>query len=98
MSVLRSVLRSLRVLLQTRAALQLEILALRHQLAVLERARPERLRLTRADRVLWRTVQQLRNAFPWDQVPRYLIRDRDHAFEARAHAAKSMGIDEVLGD
>src|SRR5436190_9923772 len=27
------------------------------------------------------TVQQLRNAFPWDEVPRYLLRDRDHAFD-----------------
>jgi putative transposase len=25
------------------------------------------------------TAQQLREAFPWDEVPRYLIRDRDHA-------------------
>ena len=38
MSVLRSVLRSLRVSLQTRLPSSLEILALRHQLAVLERA------------------------------------------------------------
>jgi hypothetical protein len=59
MSVLLSVLRSLRVSLQTRAALQLEILALRHQLAVLERARPGRLRLTRADRVLWSWLSQV---------------------------------------
>jgi hypothetical protein len=45
--------------LQTRAALQLEILALRHQLAVLERARPGRPRLTRADRVLWSWLSQV---------------------------------------
>jgi hypothetical protein len=33
--------------------LQAEILALRHQLQVLQRSRPRQLRLTRADRVLW---------------------------------------------
>ena len=249
MSVLLSCLRSLRVSLRMRAALQLEILALRHQLAVLERARPGRLRLTRADRALWAclyrvwrewrsalvivkpetvvawhrrgfrlfwhwksrrhlgrppvslevrtlirtisvanplwgaprihgellklgmdvsqatvarymtrprrppsqtwrtflanhvaqimaadffvvptatyrllfvlvilaherrrivhvavtahptaawTVQQLRNAFPWDDSPQYLVRDRDHAFDAWVHAAKTMGIDQIL--
>jgi len=42
------------------------------------------------------TVQQLREAFPWDRAPRYLIRDRDHAFEGWAESAKAMGIEEVL--
>jgi hypothetical protein len=28
------------------------------------------------------TAQQLREAFPWDEAPRYLIHDRDHAFDA----------------
>jgi hypothetical protein len=27
------------------------------------------------------TAQQLREAFPWDEAPRYLIHDRDHAFD-----------------
>jgi len=35
------------------AALHLEILGLRHQVAVLNRSRPPRVRLTAADRVLW---------------------------------------------
>jgi putative transposase len=26
------------------------------------------------------TAQQLRNAFPWDSAPRYLLRDRDRIF------------------
>ena len=39
--------------MRTRVALQLEILALRHQLYVLERSRPRRLRLTGSDRLLW---------------------------------------------
>jgi putative transposase len=33
--------------------LQLEVLALRHQLQVLKRSRPQRLRLAQMDRLLW---------------------------------------------
>ena len=42
------------------------------------------------------TGQQLREAFPWEQAPRYLVRDRDHAFAAWANTATTMGIEEVL--
>jgi putative transposase len=42
------------------------------------------------------TSQQLREAFPWDQVPRYVVRDRDRAFAGWANTAKAMGIEEVL--
>ena len=52
MSVVASLLHSLRVLVRSRAALHLEILALRHQLAVAKRSRRPRLRLTAIDRVL----------------------------------------------
>jgi putative transposase len=38
---------------RSRAALHAEILALRHQLHVLQRSRPQRIRLTAADRALW---------------------------------------------
>src|SRR5207302_10940369 len=38
---------------RTRAALQAEILALRHQLAVLQKNAPRRLRFHRCDRFLW---------------------------------------------
>ena len=38
---------------RTRAALQAEILALRHQLAVFQKNGPRRLRLHRCDRLLW---------------------------------------------
>src|SRR5215471_17130286 len=38
---------------RTRAELQAEILALRHQLAVLQQTAPRRLRLSRADRLFW---------------------------------------------
>jgi putative transposase len=36
------------------------------------------------------TAQQLREAFPWDTAPRYLLRDRDHAFTAWAKTASAM--------
>ena len=40
------------------------------------------------------TAQQLREAFPWDEAPRYLIHDRDQAFASLG--ATAMGIEEVL--
>jgi putative transposase len=42
------------------------------------------------------TAQQLREAFPWDEAPRYLIHDRDHAFAGLNATAKAIGIDDVL--
>jgi hypothetical protein len=48
----RLVALTLRASLRDRAALQLEILALRHQLQVVNRSRRQRLRLTQADRLL----------------------------------------------
>jgi hypothetical protein len=50
MTVVLSLLRTMRASIRTRAALQLEVLALRHQLQVLARTRPRRVPLTRADR------------------------------------------------
>ena len=31
------------------------------------------------------TAQQFREASPWDRAPRYLVQDRDHAFDGLAH-------------
>ena len=43
------------------------------------------------------TVQQLRNAFPWESAPRYLLRDRDWIFgEEFVSQVKAMGIKPVL--
>ena len=53
MPVFLSLLLSLRSCARSRAVLHLEILALRHQLQVLERSRPRRLRVAQADRWLW---------------------------------------------
>jgi putative transposase len=42
------------------------------------------------------TAQRLREAFPWDEAPRYLLHDRDHAFDSLRATATAMGIEEVL--
>ncbi|MGA2327591.1 MAG: integrase core domain-containing protein [Bryobacteraceae bacterium] len=43
------------------------------------------------------TAQQLRNAFPWDTAPRYLLRDRDRiSGDGFTKQVKDMGIREVL--
>src|SRR5918996_1543934 len=51
--VMISVLAMLRSFVRSRASLHLEVLALRHQLQVLQRSRPRRLRLAKMDRWLW---------------------------------------------
>jgi hypothetical protein len=53
LSVLLRLLLSLRTLARSRTALHLEVLALRHQLQVLQRTRPRRVRLATTDRWLW---------------------------------------------
>ena len=61
-----SVIVSIRSWFRTRALLQVEILALRHQVAVLKRSQRSRLRLNSVDRLLWvwlsRTWSQWRSA------------------------------------
>jgi hypothetical protein len=59
LSVVVSVVFALRSAASSRAALHLEIIALRHQVAVLNRSRPPRLRLTAVDRVVWAAVAGL---------------------------------------
>jgi len=44
------------------------------------------------------TAQQLREAFPWDSAPRFLLRDRDRIFGSEfTKQVKELGIEEVLG-
>ena len=52
-ALLIAVLASLRALIRSRLNLAAEILALRHQLAVLQRAAPKRPRIRPPDRLLW---------------------------------------------
>src|SRR4051794_28407589 len=43
------------------------------------------------------TLQQLREAFPWDSAPRYMLRDRDRVFGREfVEQVKAMGIKQVL--
>ena len=60
-----------------------------------ERRRVVHVAVTGHPTAAW-TAQQLREAFPGDAVPRYLIRDRDHAFAGIGSTATGMGIHEVL--
>jgi putative transposase len=57
--VLRSLLPTLRTWARSRAALHLEILVLRHQLDVLQRTGPPRVRLAKTDRWLWVVLARL---------------------------------------
>jgi putative transposase len=56
---LTTILASVRSIFQSRAALDLENLALRHQIAVLQRSAAKRLKLTSADRLLWICLSRL---------------------------------------
>ena len=57
-SVAVSLVFTLRSAARSRAALHLKILALRHQVAVLNRSRSPRIGLTAADRLLWTWLSQ----------------------------------------
>jgi len=45
--------------------------------------------------VAW-TAQQLRNACPYDQVPRYFVHDRHHAFDGIGATATAMEIQSIV--
>jgi transposase InsO family protein len=60
-----------------------------------DRRRVVHVAITAHPTAMW-TAQQLREAFPWDEAPRYVLRDRDHAFDGLEATAKAMGIHEVL--
>src|SRR4029450_12759208 len=56
-----------------------------------DRRRVVHIAVTEHPTAAW-TVQQFREAFPWDELPRYLLRNRDHAFDY----VKTTRIREVL--
>ena len=60
-----------------------------------DRRRIRHMAVTAHPTAAW-TAQQLREAFPWDEAPRYLLHDRDHAFDHVGATAKAMGMEEVL--
>jgi putative transposase len=57
-----------------------------------DRRRIRHVAVTAHPTAVW-TAQQLRKAFPWDEALRYLIHDRDHAFDGLKTTAKAMGIE-----
>jgi transposase InsO family protein len=60
------------------------------------RRRPIHFTVTSSPTAEW-TARQLLEAFPWDQAPRYLLRDRDRCYADKfSETAKGMGIREVL--
>jgi putative transposase len=61
-----------------------------------DRRRPIHFAVTKSPTADW-TARQLREAFPWDSAPRYLLRDRDGVYgQAFSDTAESLGIREVL--
>ncbi len=67
------------------------LIVLRH-----DRRRIVHFGVTAHPRVSW-AAQQLREAFPWDNAPRELIRDRDGAYGVSSQATTTvLGIEEVV--
>ena len=61
-----------------------------------ERRRLIHFNITASPTAVW-VAQQLKEAFPWDTAPKYLIRDRDTIYgEKVKHTMAFMGIEEVL--
>ena len=61
-----------------------------------ERRRVAHFNVTEHPTAAW-TAQQVVEAFPWEEVPRYLLRDRDRIYGAALRQrVKHMGIKEVL--
>jgi putative transposase len=61
-----------------------------------DRRRIVHLNVTAHPTAAW-TAQQFREAWPWDEAPRFLIRDRDGIYgEVCSNAMRSMGTEEVL--
>ena len=61
-----------------------------------ERRRIVHFNVTEHPTAAW-TAQQLRNAFPWDSAPRFLLRDRDGIYGSTVPTClDTMGTDEVL--
>lgn len=70
--------------LRSQAGLQAENLALRQQVLILSRRSRSRVRLRNLDRL---------EAFPWNEAPRHLIRDRDGSFgPAYIRRIRAMGV------
>jgi putative transposase len=61
-----------------------------------ERRRIVHVNITEHPTTQW-TAQQIVEAFPWETVPRYLLRDRDSIYSVTfQHRVKNLGIEEVV--
>jgi putative transposase len=61
-----------------------------------ERRRVVHVNITEHPTAAW-TAQQVINAFPWDETPQYLLRDRDRIYSASfRQRVRHMGIEEVV--
>ncbi|MEN8258829.1 MAG: integrase core domain-containing protein [Thermodesulfobacteriota bacterium] len=61
-----------------------------------DRRRVVHFNITEHPTAAW-TLQQVREAFPWDTAPRFLLRDRDGIYEnIFSRGVKNMGIKELL--
>ena len=68
MAMMRLLFLTIRDVVRSRARLQVELLAVRHQLHVLERTRPRRVRLSTLDRWLWVQLSRV-----WSECRRALV-------------------------
>jgi hypothetical protein len=73
--------------LRSRASLELEVIALRHQLSVLKRKRPGRARLFYADRLLWIWLYRL-----WAQAINAMVYEHRHRFCANLPYGPYVGL------
>ena len=60
-----------------------------------DRRRIRHMAVTTHPTAAW-TAQQIREAFPWDEAPRYLLHDRDHAFDHLGATAQAIGMEDVV--
>src|ERR1035437_695442 len=72
---------------RSRASLELELLALQHQVTVLRRQRPGRLRLFCADRLLWVWLYRI-----WPQALNAMANNRGPVASQRLSALLAMAI------
>ena len=100
--VVISVLSAFLTRFKSRARLEAEVLALRHQVNILNRTAPKRVRFTGFDRLLFVWLyrlwpewisRQISGAFSCESLTAYLIRDRDAAYgEVFKQRLRAMGI------
>jgi hypothetical protein len=90
-SVVVSLLHSLRFVVRSRAKLHLEIMALRQQLAVVNRSRRPRLRLTAPDRMLRAPAEISYYTRPSERPPNLAFAETDHGIMPMLYETGQLG-------